>query len=302
MLSIKDATVKGALREAAAYLAGQWAAQPQSDAAVRQDADPRLDAEVLLAHVLGVERLRLFVEPDKPVPAPELAEFQRMIGARGTGRPVAYLTGQKEFMSMKFRVGPGVLIPRPETELLVEEALRLNPSVVIDVGTGSGAIAVSLARFLPEARVCATDISAEALDYARQNASDHGVAGKITFLQGNLLKPLPKLLQAHCITANLPYIPAGDLDNLPVDVRKYEPHTALTGGPDGLDHYRALIPQAMEFLAPGGVLLMEIGPGQGAALTNELSKYNAFTCAGVKCDYAGLERIVRAELRGDHNG
>lgn len=291
---MKPATVKIALQEAATCLRE------------RHVEEPRLDAEVLLAHVMGVARLQLFVEPDKIIPAVNLAEFRSMVGERANGRPVAYLTGQKEFMSLKFRVGPGVLVPRPETELLVEEALRLNPSVAIDVGTGSGAIAVSLACFLPEVKVCATDISAEALAYARQNAAVHGVAGNITFFRGSLLEPLlnpaAPVIHANCITANLPYIPAGDLDNLPVDVRDYEPWQALDGGPDGLDLYRVLIPQAAEILAPGGVLLMEIGPGQGQPLVQELLKYKAVTLSEVKCDYAGLERIVRAEFRGDRNG
>lgn len=284
MPEIKDPTVKSALLVAAGYLRE------------RHIPEPRLDAEVLLAHVIGVERLRLFLEPDRKLPAHILAGYQRIIDERGQGKPVAYLTGQKEFMSLKFRVGPGVLIPRPETELLVEEALRLNPRVVIDVGTGSGAIAVSLACFLPEAKVYAVDISTVALAYAGQNAADHGVSEKITFFQGHLLEPLQNLTapaQADCITANLPYIPAGDLDNLPVDVREYEPHQALFAGIDGLDLYRALIPQAVACLAPGGVLLMEIGPGQGRSLTEELAKYKNFTRIDVIPDYAGLERIVR---------
>lgn len=294
MSVLHTATVKITLQEAVACLREH------------RISEPRLDAEVLLAHVLGIDRLQLFVEPDKIVPATELASFRGIISERAAGRPVAYLTGQREFMSLIFRVGPGVLIPRPETELLVEEALRLNPSVVIDVGTGSGAIAVSLAYFLPGVKVYATDISTDALAFARKNAAEHGVAGKVTFFPGSLLEPLvdqaAPALKAQCITANLPYIPAGELDNLPVDVRDYEPWQALDGGPDGLELYRTLIPQAAELFAPGGILLMEIGPGQGQSLIKELAKYKAFTKTEVKCDYAGLERIVRAEFGGGRSG
>ena len=291
MFDPKDVTVREYLRAAATYL-GE-----------RRIIEPRLDAEVLLAHVMRVDRLRLYLEPDKALTAAELVAFQKLIGERGAGRPVAYLIGQKEFMSLNFRVGPGVLVPRPETELLVEEALRLNPRVVIDVGTGSGAIAVSIACLLPEVKVYAIDVSAEALSYARQNAAELGVAGKISFLQGDLLRALSGLrVQADCITANLPYIPTGDLDSLPLDVRAYEPHQALFGGADGLDLYRALIPQAVEFLSPGGTLIMEIGPGQGAVLKEELARDKAFTRTEVKDDYAGLERIMLTEFRGDRNG
>lgn len=282
-----DNTVKKVLLEAAAGLRQQRVAEA-----------PRLDAEVLMAHMLGVERLRLFLDPDRTLTPSQLSEFQKLIDERGKGKPVAYLTGYKEFMALEFRVGPGVLIPRPETELLVEEALRLEPGVVIDVGTGSGAIAVSVACFLSAVHVYAVDVSAAALVYARQNAADLGAAGQITFFQGYLLEPLQGLpVQADCITANLPYIPAGDKQNLPVDVRAYEPHQALFGGIDGLDLYRSLLPRAIELLAPGGVLLMEIGPGQALALAGELAKYKAFTRIDIKHDYAGLERIVRAETK-----
>ncbi|MEW6459075.1 MAG: peptide chain release factor N(5)-glutamine methyltransferase [Bacillota bacterium] len=233
---------------------------------------PALDAAVLLAAVLGCDRVDLYREPERALTETERGRFEQMVRDRLAGRPVAYLTGHREFMGLDFVVTPEVLVPRPETELMVEEALRLmsggpEGSLVVDVGTGSGAIAVSLARYVRGARVLATDLSEAALTVARLNVGRHRVA--VEFLLGDLMEPIPAALagQIDLIIANLPYIPTAQMDTLPRAVRA-EPRLALDGGPDGLDLYRRLVPQAHRFLRPGGSLLFEIAPGQGrAALT-----------------------------------
>ncbi|MEW6274994.1 MAG: peptide chain release factor N(5)-glutamine methyltransferase [Bacillota bacterium] len=276
-----------------------------------------LDAEVLLAHVTGLDRAGLYRESGRALSPREAEAYRRLVERRGRREPVAYLTGKKEFMGLEFLVGPAVLIPRPETELLVEKACALarefvsrprelvdperGPGVqellIADAGTGSGAIAVSLAVFLPAARIYATDCSSAALAVARENARRHGVAGRISFLQGDLLSPLFALNLAGrlvLIVANLPYIPAAELPGLMPDVRCYEPLSALDGGPDGLAHYRRLLPQARRCLSDGGRLLMEIGPGQGEKVGRLLAENNWHY--QIIPDLAGRERVVLADF------
>lgn len=230
---------------------------------------PRLDAEVLLAHVLGQDRVYLYREADLVLEGEYRRQYQALVRRRAGGEPVAYLTGHKEFMGLDFMVGPHVLIPRPETELMVEKALEVlagwpAKQIAVDVGTGSGAVAVSLARLAPPGtRVYATDISIRALDMARVNAARHSVP--VSFHAGDLLAPLYGVLPAGSVAlicANLPYIPRRDLAGLSRDVRHYEPVRALDGGVDGLELYRRLVPQADTLLSPGGHLFMEIGPDQ----------------------------------------
>ncbi|GAB6159046.1 peptide chain release factor N(5)-glutamine methyltransferase [Desulfotomaculum varum] len=257
-----------------------------------------LDARVLLSHVTGLDYTALLLQAERPLTAEQQQQYRRLLDRRAFGEPVAYLTGHKEFMGLDFIVTPAVLIPRPDTELLAETALahlqqQPNP-LAADVGTGSGAIAVSLACRVPGLRLWAVDLSAAALDVARQNARRHRVDHRITFLQGNLLAPLPPTLQGRLdvIAANLPYIPSGEIDGLLPDVKDYEPHLALDGGLDGLDLYRRLVPDAHGFLKPGGLLLMEIGPGQGEAACQMLPP--AYWQAEVKHDLAGRQRLVAA--------
>ncbi len=271
---------------------------------LREESDtstPRLDAEVILAHVLGVDRVYLYRESDhKPSPA-VCRQYRALLERRAAGEPVAYITGHKEFMGLDFIVGPPVLIPRPETELMVETALQevsglKNRPVIVDVGTGSGAVAVSLARLAPHCDVYATDISAGALALARENAARHGVG--VRFYRGDLLEPLRGVLErkpVRVITANLPYIPDGEMDNLPREVRDYEPREALAGGCDGLEHYRRLVSGAARFLAPEGLLLMEISPEQAgpAALLVPGPRWET----GVLPDLAGRPRLVAARLK-----
>lgn len=232
-------------------------------------ATPRLDAEVLLAHVLGRDRVYLYREYQAEMDPEQAKAYWELIRRRKLGEPVAYLTGHKEFMGLDFIVRPHVLIPRPETELMVTMAWELleqwpgQPSVAVDVGTGSGAVAVSLAHLVPGARVLATDISAPALEVARANARRHRVA--VHFYPGDLLTPLAGVLEpgsVAVVAANLPYLPSSVIPGLPRDVRDFEPGLALDGGEDGFSLYRRLAPGAATMLAPGGHLLLEIAPDQ----------------------------------------
>lgn len=261
-------------------------------------AEPALDSEVLLSHVTGLERAGLYREWECILPAQQERYFWELIGRRYLGEPVAYLTGHKEFMGLDFQVDPSVLIPRPETELLVEKALALlSPApLVIDAGTGSGAIAVSLASFLPDGIVYATDCSGGALQIAETNAERLGVGTRVKFYRGDLLTPLVSVIPANgadLIAANLPYIPSGDLAGLPPGVRRFEPGLALDGGPDGLELYRRLIPAASILLKENGYLLMEIGFNQARDIL-ELLKTGWET--DIVKDLAGLDRLVAARL------
>ncbi|MDQ0285023.1 release factor glutamine methyltransferase [Desulfofundulus luciae] len=269
------------------------------------DAAP-LEAEVLLAHVTGMDRVGLYREAGRLLTREEEEKFQELLQRRAAGEPVAYLTGCREFMGLSFRVTRDVLIPRPETELLVEVALELLAGGAVpgeerlflaDVGTGSGAIAVSLAYYLDKGTIYATDISPAALALAAENARRHRVSGRIIFLAGDLLSPLQKILSPgslSLVAANLPYIPSAAVGQLMPDVARYEPHLALDGGCDGLELYRRLVPQARELLAPGGYLLMEIDPSQ-APLMARLLPEGAWRY-GVRRDLAGRERLVVAQL------
>lgn len=285
-------SIKAALRQARAKLKEHGCGTPD------------LDAEVLLAHVTGLDRAGLYRRWERNLAAEEETCFQELVGRRCAGEPVAYLTGHREFMGLGFTVNSSVLIPRPETELLVETALKLLPPapVVVDVGTGSGAIAVSLSYFRPKARVYALDCSAEALAVARLNAARHGLRDRITFCRGDLLEALDRCGAApvgtvDLIAANLPYIAESDLPGLPREVRLFEPALALDGGPDGLDPYRRLIPAAALYLKPGGWLLMEIGCLQGPAAA-ALFPPSTWSTAVLQ-DLAGLDRLVAARLKGD---
>jgi len=263
---------------------------------------PALDAGVLLGHVTGHNRAGLYQDWERELPPEAEARFFTLIARREAGEPVAYLTGRREFMGLDFTVNNSVLIPRPETELLVETAIHLAGAgdIIVDAGTGCGAIAISLAVFLPQAVVYATDQSPDAIEVARLNAVLHGVERRVSFLHGDLLAPLAGLGlagQVDLIAANLPYIATRELGALPREVRLYEPVTALDGGADGLDLYRRLIPAAADMLKPGGSLLMEIGSGQRAAVAGLLSP--PWWDTVVLQDLAGLDRLAVARLAPD---
>jgi release factor glutamine methyltransferase len=275
--------VKEALAQAATQLRNQGVESP------------RLDAELLLAHVLGVNRAALFTWPDRPLTPKDLTRYRDMVARRAQREPLAYIVGCREFFGLDFAVGPAVLIPRPETELLVEHALRLarrlSPALQIaDVGAGSGAIAVALAVHLPGATVFALDGSSEALAVAAENARRHEVTGRVHCLLGDLLAPLPG--PVDLIAANLPYVTTAEWEGLPPEIHDHEPRAALDGGVDGLALIRRLLPAAAPALRPGGAILLEIGAGQGQAVT-ALARHH-FPLADVQLyqDYAGLDRLV----------
>ncbi len=260
--------------------------------------DARLTAEVLLAHVLGISRAQLLARLERTSAEAEKTQFLMLADRAAAGEPLAYLTGRREFLGLDFEVTADVLVPRPETELLVEQALRWlgdRPAHVIDVGTGSGIIAVSIAVNRPRARVSAIDRSLAALAVARRNAERHGVSDRIHFLEQDLLDPSASLGQADLICANLPYIPSDDLAAL--EVSRHEPRLALDGGPDGLDLIRRLISQSMSLLAPYGALLLEIEARQGTAVKALASSAYPDARVQVLRDLAGLDRVVFVERR-----
>ena len=266
----------------------QWTEQYFSSKGIES---PRLDAEVLLRHVLSKQRIFLYVHFDEPLEQAELTLFREMVKKRVKRMPVAYIVGQKEFMGLTFRVTPDVLVPRPETEILVQEALARLPEggcCVADIGTGSGAIAVSLAKRVASLHVLAVDISAAALEVAAGNAEAHSVAGRVEFLQGDLLQPLAGR-QLAAIISNPPYIESADIGGLAPEVRVHEPRLALDGGSDGLDFYRRLIREGEPLLAGQGFFAFEVGAGQAEAVAALAG--TAFEVA-VSRDYAGLERVV----------
>lgn len=251
----------------------------------------RLDAELLLAEVLKLDRVGLYLNYDRPLLAAELSAYRQMVGRRSRREPLQYILGRTEFWSLPFSVDPTVLIPRQDTEVLVEECLaRLSAkSEILDVGTGSGAIAVAITHELPDAGMVAIDISAAALRMAAMNAELNGVDGRIRFLQIDLaaLPPGPFDL----IVANPPYIPLDDLDGLMPEVRDHEPSSALAGGKDGLDCYRLLAEQAVDRLRPGGWLLVEVGIGQAASV-RELFDQAGLREGFTRDDYSGVPRVV----------
>jgi release factor glutamine methyltransferase len=255
---------------------------------------PRLTTEVLLAHVLKTTRVRLYVDLDRPMEKTELAAFRSLIERRMAGEPTQYLTGVREFYNRPFKVDPRVLIPRPETELLVEAALHKlpkdGPGLALDVCTGSGCIAISLAAERPQATVMATDLSADACALARENAQALGVAERVTVLLGNLYAPLPPDARFDVVASNPPYIASGEIPTLSAEVRR-EPHMALDGGPDGLVLIRKVIEGARRVLKPGGLLAMEIGETQGEAV-KALLQAAGYDDARVEKDLERRDRLA----------
>jgi release factor glutamine methyltransferase len=257
---------------------------------------PRLDAQVLLAHVLQKDRVYLYTHFDQPLQPPELAAYRALIQRRLAGEPVAYLVGTKEFRSLELHVDARVLIPRPDTETIVDVALALvgDEGRVVDIGTGSGAIALALKHSRPALDVLAVDRSPDAAAVARANAERLALAVEV--LEGDLLAPVAARGPFALVVANPPYIPTGDLAALAVEVRR-EPHTALDGGRDGLDLVRRLVTDAPPLLAPGGALAMEIGAGQAPAVAALFAADGRYAAAEVTQDLGGIERVVAARLK-----
>lgn len=261
---------------------------------------PRLDAELLLGHVLKKSRLQLYLCFDMPVLQEALAKFRGLIKRRATHTPVSYLTNQKDFMSLTFYVDSRVLIPRPETEILVETVLQQQSGKcrIIDIGTGSGAIAVSLAFNRPDWEIVATDMLVAPLDVARKNACIHGCTERITFLQGDVFAPLESLENRRFdwIASNPPYISAKDFPTLPPDIRDHEPSSALTAGCDGLSIIRQLIADAPQHLNPNGRLILEVGDNQSGQVQDLIRLHPAYNDCQMIVDYSGRERIIVASL------
>jgi release factor glutamine methyltransferase len=268
----------------------------------RGSGSPRLDAEVLLASVRGCPRIALYTAFDELVADDQRGRFRELVRRRGAGEPVAYLVGEREFFSLPFTVSGAVLVPRPETEGLVVRVLdlcRASPqaagSRIVDVGTGSGAIAVTLARHLPEARITATDLSPEALQVARGNAARHGVAERIEFVEADLL---PESGAWDIVVSNPPYVREDEFDQLPPDVRLYEPRAALVAGPQGVEVIDRLAAAAADRLVAGGWLVVEMGPSVAAAAEQAVVRHPQLELQPTLKDLAGLPRILQARRRG----
>ncbi len=275
--------------------AGDWLKQAKSR--LEGSETPSLEAQLLLAHVLSRPRAAVLAHLEQELDLVQLAELERMLAQLEEGVPLAYLLGEKEFYGMSFKVTPAVLIPRPETELLVDEALvwlRAKPGrrLAADVGTGSGCIAAALAAQITDLRVLAVDRSRAALRVARENVQRHGLLERVQLLQGDLLSCVAGLFDLVC--ANLPYIPTGSLGDLPVARR--EPRLALDGGADGLEHIGRLLADARRWTAPGGLLLLEIESGQGGAALALARRFFYSAAVEVINDLAGHPRLLKIQL------
>lgn len=260
---------------------------------------PRLDAEVLLAHLLGVDRVGLYMNYDRPLREEELKAFREMVQRRTSGEPIAYITGQKEFWSLSFKVSPACLIPRPETEVLVEEALKAAkeaplPLQILEIGTGCGAVALALAKELPGAEIWATEKSPYALEVAQQNVELHGVSGQVVLLEADLF---PERGPFSLIVSNPPYVPTEEVLRLDPEVRDFEPLEALDGGPDGLLYFRRIASGARQYLRAGGWLVLEVGEGQDEGVQGIL-KEAGLSRIEVRRDYSGVKRVVKGRLEG----
>ncbi|BES66644.1 peptide chain release factor N(5)-glutamine methyltransferase [Gottschalkiaceae bacterium SANA] len=267
---------------------------------LQQSLSPRLDAEILLAFLLRISRVYLMTHHQRELTDVEMDKFREVIAKRKTGYPIAYITGVKEFYGRDFSVQEEILIPRPETEHLIEiivEWAKTHPvETIIDIGAGSGAIGITLGLELEETRVFATDISKMAVYMATENAKNHHLMRYLVLL-GNLDEPLiPLELQekVDVLVSNPPYIPKQEIDDLMSDVRDFEPHLALDGGEDGLDFYRALVKISKGYLRSGGLLAFEIGADQGQAVADLLLKAG-YQSVAIHPDLAGLDRVVSGE-------
>jgi release factor glutamine methyltransferase len=261
----------------------------------------RLDAEVLLSFCLSCDRLEFFKNPEMQLDQAQRAAFKKLIDRRLQWEPVAYITGRKEFWSFTLEVNSSVLIPRPDTEIIVEEALSICRKIdsskikILDIGTGSGTIAIALAKEMPHAKVVATDISETALNLAQKNAVALGLQDKIEFKLGNLFEPVDGLFDI--IVCNPPYISARDYEKLPAGVKDYEPREALWAGKSGLEFYEKLIYQAADFLQKNGWLLLEIGAKQEDDVRGIMEVTGFYDSLEMSRDYAGLPRVIKARRK-----
>lgn len=264
--------------------------------------EPRASAELLLGHVLGLNRLSLYLNAERPVEPSELEGLSKCMARRLCGEPVQYITGTQEFWSLSLTVTPAVLIPRPETEVLVEAVLQFARETgseqirLMDAGTGSGAIAIALARELRKAVLVASDLSMAALKVARHNARHQQVASRILFVCTDLFFGLGRAVFDAVVT-NPPYVRSSDFPLLPREIRDHEPRAALDGGPDGLQSIRAIVRQAWEFLRSGGILALEMGAGQAEEVAELVSGMGRYRRHLILKDYSGIDRVLVAETR-----
>ena len=258
---------------------------------------PVLDAEIMLSRTLGRSRTELLAHPEAVPPQEVVERFSGWVSRRSRREPLAYIIGEREFYGICFEVSPAVLIPRPETEILVETAIGLIKDVpaprIADIGLGSGAVAVSIAKAAPDAVIYGTESSVDALEIARRNAQRADAHNRTHFLQGDLLEPLAGMT-FHLIVSNPPYIPSDEIESLQPEIAKYEPSQALDGGPDGLECHRRLAGSASAYLEDKGVLAVEVGAGQADAVEG---LFRAAGLRGVRSvrDYSGIERVVLGE-------
>jgi release factor glutamine methyltransferase len=273
----------------------------ESIIASRHIADARNEAELLLMHFLGIGRAELYTRLEELTSPSEAEGFWYLVQHRCHHEPTAYIMKQCQFYGIDFYIDSRALIPRPESELLVETALEFTsqcfpsgtPCSIADVGTGSGAIAIVVALHLPQAKIYASDISAAALEVARINCRQHGVEKQVHLLLGDMLQPLPE--PVDIILANLPYVKDSELPQLCPEIRDFEPIIALAGGRDGLEKVRQLLPQAKQKLLPGGLILLEIGQGQGTTATALVRDYFTTSMIDLIPDLAGIDRVVRVQ-------
>lgn len=260
---------------------------------------PRLDAEVLLAHCLGVERLQLYLDFERPLAPEERAAYRTLVRRRAMREPVALIVGKKEFWSLSFRTAPGVLIPRPETEILVQAVLEEIPdntsALILEIGVGTGAVAVAVLKERLLARAIGTDLNLTAIATARANAKDAGTDA-LSLVAGSLYAPFRKGPRFDVICSNPPYIPRATIPTLAPEIRDFEPLSALDGGPDGLDLLREIIGQAGDYLRHGGALCLEIGDGQEGAVA-DLMQHASLEDIRVIPDLAGKPRVVKGKAR-----
>lgn len=276
-----------------------WTAKHLAD---KGSEHPRLDAEVLLAHAAGCRRIDLYGLRFAEEAGPEVRQkYKDLIRKRVEGCPVAYLVGKKEFYGLEFQVSPAVLIPRPDSEHVVIECLRLAKEMeaprILDIGVGSGNLALTLAKNLPKGQVTAIDRGEDALNQARRNAERLGVVERVRFLLGDLFAPLGTEETFDCIVSNPPYIAREDMDKLPVGVRQYEPALALDGGPGGFVVFDKIVEQARRFLAPGGYLIVEIGAPQEMRAREKIESYPEYELGATIRDFSKHPRVVRARKK-----
>ena len=254
-------------------------------------ASPRLDAELLLGHVLNLSRLDVYMNFERPLMDPELDALRPLVKQRGERVPMAYLLGKKEFWSIDFACAAGVLIPRPDTETLVEAALPFceGETFLADVGAGTGCVGLAIAKECPDLKLFSTDLAPEALALVKKNVATLELKDRVAVLRGNLLEPIPAERQVDVVVSNPPYIPSADIDGLEPEVSTHEPRLALDGGTDGLDCYRALIPAA--FARAKRALLVEVGAGQATDVA-ALFEAAGFVDVKTHADLAGIERVV----------